>query len=282
MRKLFLLLILFSVYICAQNQRFIYEYKFITDSTKKVDVKSELLVLDLNDKGSKFCSYEKFRADSVMHVELDKQVKAQSNNVLVNNTYKGSNRYLVEKSYPDFKTIIYSAIGGDDYKITDDRKMQWKILPVTETLGIFKTQKAETTIFGRKWTDWFTTEIPVQDGPYKFHGLPGLIVKIQDKTQSHIFELKGVRKNVAATNTSNKFLDNPVEINQTQYKKLFWENRKDPAKSLRLMISENPTFKVMKNGVEVSGEQMIREREKTAKENQKKFNNALELDILTE
>ena len=72
MRKLFLLLILFSVYISAQNQRFLYEYKFITDSTKKVDVKSELLVLDLNDKGSKFYSYEKFRADSVMHVELDK------------------------------------------------------------------------------------------------------------------------------------------------------------------------------------------------------------------
>lgn len=48
------------------------------------------------------------------------------------------------------------------------------------------------------------------------------------------------------------------------------------------MISENPTFKVMKNGVEVSGEQMLREREKTAKENQKKFNNALELDLLKE
>lgn len=274
--------ILFSTFVSAQNQRFIYEYKFIQDSTNRQDVKSELLVLDLNNTGSKFYSYEKYRADSVTQADLEKQVKAQSNNILINNTYKGNIRYLVEKSYPDFKTFIYNSIGGDDYKISDERKMNWKILPDTEIIGTFKTQKAETEIYGRKWTAWFTTDVPVQDGPYKFHGLPGLIVKIQDKTESHIFELKGVRKNVAQTDTSFKRTEKPVEITQVQYKKLFWENRKDPAKSLRLMISENPTFKVIKDGVEVSGEQMLREREKTAKENQKKFNNALELDLLKE
>lgn len=274
--------ILFSTFVSAQNQRFIYEYKFIQDSTNRQDSKSELLVLDLNNSGSKFYSYEKYRADSVMYAELKKQVAVQANNILVNNTYKGNIRYLVEKSYPDFKIFIYNSIGGDDYKISDDRKMNWKILPATETVGTFKTQKAETEMYGRKWTAWFTTEVPVQDGPYKFHGLPGLIVKIQDKTESHIFELKGVRKDVAQTDITHKRTEKPVEITQVQYKKLFWENRKDPAKSLRLMISENPTFKVMKNGVEVSGEQMLREREKTAKENQKKFNNALELDLLKE
>lgn len=282
MKIFHLIILLFTANLFAQNQRFIYEYKFIQDSTNRQDVKSELLVLDLNKSGSKFYSYEKYRADSVMYAELKKQVAVQANNILVNNTYKGNIRYLVEKSYPDFKTFIYNYIAGDDYKISDDRKMNWKILPATETIGTFKTQKAETEMYGRKWTAWFTTDVPVQDGPYKFHGLPGLIVKIQDKTESHIFELKGVRKDVAPTDTTHKRTEKPVEITQAQYKKLFWENRKDPAKSLRLMINENPTFKVMKNGVEVSGEQMIREREKTAKENQKKFNNALELDLLKE
>ena len=48
------------------------------------------------------------------------------------------------------------------------------------------------------------------------------------------------------------------------------------------MINENPTFKIVKNGQEVSGEQMVREREKSAKEAQKKNNNPLELDLLKE
>jgi GLPGLI family protein len=32
--------------------------------------------------------------------------------------------------------------------------------------------------------------LPIQDGPYKFHGLPGLILKIEDETKSHSFALK--------------------------------------------------------------------------------------------
>lgn len=34
------------------------------------------------------------------------------------------------------------------------------------------TQKATCDFAGRKWIAWFTTEIPIQDGPYKFYGLP--------------------------------------------------------------------------------------------------------------
>ena len=46
--------------------------------------------------------------------------------------------------------------------------------------------KAVTEFAGRKWTAWFTEELPFQDGPYKFRGLPGLIVKLEDATQSHV------------------------------------------------------------------------------------------------
>jgi GLPGLI family protein len=35
--------------------------------------------------------------------------------------------------------------------------------------------------------------MPIQDGPYKFHGLPGLILKIEDETKSHSFALKGIK-----------------------------------------------------------------------------------------
>ena len=56
---------------------------------------------------------------------------------------------------------------------------QLRVYARLEKIGEFETQKAETFIFGRKWTAWFSPEIPIQDGPYKFRGLPGLIVKIR-------------------------------------------------------------------------------------------------------
>ena len=38
----------------AQNKRFIYEYKFIPDSTNVDDVKTEMMFLDTTKDGSKY------------------------------------------------------------------------------------------------------------------------------------------------------------------------------------------------------------------------------------
>ncbi|MEJ7664771.1 MAG: GLPGLI family protein [Hymenobacter sp.] len=41
---------------------------------------------------------------------------------------------------------------------------------------------------------WFTREVPVGDGPYKFYGLPGLIVKVRDTRGHYDFELTQLRQ----------------------------------------------------------------------------------------
>jgi GLPGLI family protein len=74
----------------------------------------------------------------------------------------------------------------DKYKIKEDKKLEWKILPDQQKIGEYKVQKATTSFGGRDWTAWFTTDIPIQDGPYVFYGLPGLIVKIEDATGSTV------------------------------------------------------------------------------------------------
>lgn len=58
------MIILFSLIVAvmanAQNQRFIYEYKFITDSTAKDKQLSETMYLEVASKGSKFYSKDTF------------------------------------------------------------------------------------------------------------------------------------------------------------------------------------------------------------------------------
>ncbi len=282
MKKFTLLLLLISAFAFSQNQRLMYEYKFVTDSTNRAEVLSEILVLDITKDGSKYYSYPKYQADSISKAEIDKQIATGSWNININNSYNGKIHYSVEKSYPDFKVILNNSVGGDDYKISDDRKMQWKILPEKQKIGTFNAQKAETKMYGRTWTAWFTTEILIQDGPYKFHGLPGIIIKIEDKTQSHIMDLKGIRT-LPETDLKKKVSEEErIAIDYKKYKKLFWENRKDPAKSLRELMASGGSFKIVKNGVELSTAEALRDREQTAKENQKKNNNFLELDLLSE
>ncbi|MGS0748557.1 GLPGLI family protein [Halpernia sp. GG3] len=285
MKKLTLLLILIANFALAQNQRFAYEYKFITDSTNRENVNKELMYLDITKEGSKFYSREVYVADSTMNAYYEKQIQA-TGRMDVNSKMSfggGKIRYKVFKTYPEYKTYFITRSGMDAYKVLDDRKIIWKISPEKEKIGEFMAQKASTEMFGRRWIAWFTTEIPLQDGPYKFHGLPGLIVKISDKSNTHNFELKAVTKFKQETENISDFYggDKAIEINQKKYQKLFTSERNDPAKFLRQLQGNGATLQFKDaSGKEISTSEMIRNKEKNAKENNLKNNNLLELDLL--
>jgi hypothetical protein len=163
--------------------------------------------------------------------------------------------------------------------------MVWKILPETMKIGEFNTQKATTEMYGRKWIAWFSTDLPFQDGPYKFHGLPGLIVKVEDITKSHIIELKGVKKlspNFDILNKEDKYGGDTIYLNYVKYKKAFLDNRENPNKWLRQTMGSKE-FKVSMNdasGRPMDLNQIIRDQDEKAKEANKKNNNLLELDLL--
>jgi GLPGLI family protein len=56
--------------VLSQNQRFYYDYQFQTDSTDSQTKKSELMVLDIDKKGSKYYSEYVFHNDSLMEAHF--------------------------------------------------------------------------------------------------------------------------------------------------------------------------------------------------------------------
>ena len=65
-----------------------------------------------------------------------------------------------------------------------------------ETYSImgYDCRKAAAECAGRNYTAWFTPEIPLPFGPYKFGGLPGLILKLEDSERQYIWEAVGFER----------------------------------------------------------------------------------------
>lgn len=71
-------------------------------------------------------------------------------------------------------------------------KLNWELVEGTDTIATYACQKALLKFRGRNYTAWFSPDIPVNDGPWKFSGLPGLILKIEDADQLFSFTLIGM------------------------------------------------------------------------------------------
>jgi len=59
-------------------------------------------------------------------------------------------------------------------------KMDWKLVEGSKKIGKFVCKKAELNFRGRFYTAFYAEEIPIALGPWKFHGLPGLILQVED------------------------------------------------------------------------------------------------------
>lgn len=233
MKKLkVILLILIANFYFAQTKQFLYEYITVPDSTEKAVHFSAIMVLNIDHEKSEYFNYEQSVSDSTIHAEikdgsyfLKPPAPPQKRNKI------NIRDRVVKKS--NSNTIEYlTKIAESDYLVQENIDLKWKLYPEYISVLDYKAQKATAEFGGRKWIAWFTKDIPFQDGPYKFEGLPGLIVKIEDESKSHQFQLKGIK------NVNNDFiypeLNNYSKINLTYQKfiKAYKNYRESPAADL--------------------------------------------------
>lgn len=97
---------------------------------------------------------------------------------LVKPTINSKKPYTLIKDYK--KNILLFNV---KYGILRDtlNKINWHIVPGAKTIVGYKCKIAEATFRGREYIAYFCPEIPISDGPFKFQGLPGLILEIYSK-----------------------------------------------------------------------------------------------------
>lgn len=85
------------------------------------------------------------------------------------------------------KDSLFSLIGMPNinkllYVKEETAQIKWSIKDSTKYVGNYKVRKATAAFRGRHYTAWFTPKIPVPYGPWKLHGLPGLILQAYDQS----------------------------------------------------------------------------------------------------
>lgn len=66
--------------------------------------------------------------------------------------------------------------------------INWEITEEVKQIKTYNCKKAICSFRGRIYTAWFTTDIPIIAAPWKFAGLPGLVMQIDDlKNQVKIY-----------------------------------------------------------------------------------------------
>ena len=69
---------------------------------------------------------------------------------------------------------------------------EWTVFPDTMTILNYLCFKATTTFRGRNYNAWFTLDIPINDGPWKIYGLPGLILRLEDEDGLFVHQAIGL------------------------------------------------------------------------------------------
>lgn len=211
-----LLFLLVATTLAGQNYRFVYEYKFRPDIIVKDSLVTDYMNLDTDGKESYFYNAAKFDRDSAYAATKDSKALSEFKNFDRNLTY------TIHKIYSPKSIKFYDKFQTANLVIKQEKFPVWKIKNEFKKIGDVNCQKAVTEYRGRSWEAWFSKDYPVSDGPYKFSGLPGLVVQIQDKELDHQFNLIQIKK----TKSNYSFLPKTnKEISEKEFRKLWADYR---------------------------------------------------------
>jgi len=169
-----------------------YSLAFKPDSLNLESIGHDKMLLFIGKDISEFLSYYSYFNDIEMRkMETSSQLQEWLNKIPPMPKFP----YHIYKNYPAGKITYIEHAAFTPFKYEENLELfTWQLSTDTATIGGYHAQKAMTSFGGRDWIAWFAPELPYNDGPYKFNGLPGLIVKVYDTRNHYIFEMTSIEK----------------------------------------------------------------------------------------
>lgn len=180
--------------VANTTYRITYQSKAVKDTlAKPYKYRDDEMRLDISGDGvSKFYSYTAELRAKVMRERVEKGVFD-----FRDLPKPGAFTMEFYKNYPEKgKTLMLETVGETKCQIEEKIETpEWTILPdsTADIMG-YPCQLAVTHFKGRQWYAWYTEDIPIDEGPWKLRGLPGLILKAYDSSRQFIFDGQGMEQ----------------------------------------------------------------------------------------
>ena len=165
-----------------------YKMAFVVDTSKRDKPLEEMMMLVVGSKMSLFHSYTKFIADSMIAAQMAAGASFEAIAEKMRG-FASQIDYKIYKNYPSGKVTTLDQVAGSRFRCEEaNERPDWELLPDTATILSYLCQKASCVFKGRAYEAWYAPEIAKSDGPWKLHGLPGLILKASDSRNEYSFE----------------------------------------------------------------------------------------------
>ncbi|MBL7756439.1 MAG: GLPGLI family protein [Chitinophagaceae bacterium] len=274
MRKLLIIVCaaLLTKSASAQIDRTVeYDYTLLYNYTlqpSKSDTQriTEVMMLQVGKTASNYISKNQYLNDSTI-TEMAKE--ADATGVIPRGTtrpYEVKVMYKVFKDLEKSQMFFFSRFGLHQVYYPDSLPVfDWTMHAEEMNVLGHLCKKATTSFAGRNYIAWYATDIPLSDGPYKFSGLPGLILSIYDTEKHHVF-----------TATSLVAQKRPVELKKWEGTFITAFTDRNEFKEFAQKMKADPKLMFQQQFIRIP-EDKLEEVGKRLKENFKKNDNSLEV-----
>jgi GLPGLI family protein len=196
-----------------------YTFNHITNPEKNTGY-IEPMTLDIGKNICKFYSEKQKLFDATMKKQIEDQMQnmGATRSISLKSTVRSGNfKTILFFNYPEKKITVVERITEFYEYIENIENINWQFFSneTKEILG-YNCKKATCRFRGRDYEAWYAPDIPINKGPYKFSGLPGLILRITDTQDQIQFICESIEK-IAVPILKEEYDGDVVKLNRDEY-----------------------------------------------------------------
>lgn len=180
----------------------------------------DLLLLEVGSRRTKFYSYKTWQTDSLVRVTPPEQIMANLG------SFHSGVRDELFRDQTTGRLTHTDQIGMDHLLYSEPLPaIDWELTEGERSILGYACRRAHCTFRGRSYEAWYAPEIAVSAGPWKFGGLPGLILAIRDDSGVLDLEATGVEQRIEPIRMTER---NYMKTNRRKYLELKQRAMTDP------------------------------------------------------